>query len=152
MKKTMHVFLVILLAFVVKSQSISAKEMTSLPLLGVGATVQEAQKGEFLIKTEGLKAGEGFVSTPKDLETKNILFQMEAKGSDVVILKIEETDARGKFLKEKELEVPLTSNWSLKQLDFILESDSSQIDVFVLTKEKKKTEFSVRNVTVTGQE
>lgn len=147
----MHVFLVVLLAFVVNSQSIYAKEKKSIQLLGVGAVVQESQNGEFLVKTEGLKAGEGFVSTPKDFESKNILFQMEVKGSDPVILKIEETDARGKFLKEKELEVPLTSNWNPKQLDFMLESESSQIDVFVLTKEKKKTEFSVRNVTVTGQ-
>ncbi|AYA76297.1 hypothetical protein DOE78_13050 [Bacillus sp. Y1] len=151
MKKTLHVFLVVLLAFMVNSQGIYAKEMKSIQLLGVGAVVQESQNGEFLVKTEGLKAGEGFVSTPKDFESKNILFQMEAKGSDPVILKIEETDARGKFLKEKELEVPLTRNWSPKQLDFMLESVSSQIDVFVLTKEKKKTEFSVRNVTVTGQ-
>lgn len=151
MKKTLHVFLVVLLAFMVNSQSIYAKEMKSIQLLGVGAVVQESQNGEFLVKTEGLKAGEGFVSTPKDFESKNILFQMEVKGSDPVILKIEETDARGKFLKEKELEVPLTSNWNPKQLDFMLESESSQIDVFVLTKEKKKTEFSVRNVTVTGQ-
>jgi len=147
----MHVFLVVLLAFVVNSQSIYAKEKKSIQLLGVGAVVQESQNGEFLVKTEGLKAGEGFVSTPKDFESKNILFQMEVKGADPVILKIEETDARGKFLKEKELEVPLTSNWNPKQLDFMLESESSQIDVFVLTKEKKKTEFSVRNVTVTGQ-
>lgn len=151
MKKTLHVFLVVLLVFMVNSQSIYAKEMKSIQLLGVGAVVQESQNGEFLVKTEGLKAGEGFVSTPKDFESKNILFHMEVKGSDPVILKIEETDARGKFLKEKELEVPLTSNWNPKQLDFMLESESSQIDVFVLTKEKKKTEFSVRNVTVTGQ-
>lgn len=151
MKKTLHVFLVVLLVFMVNSQSIYAKEMKSIQLLGVGAVVQESQNGEFLVKTEGLKAGEGFVSTPKDFESKNILFHMEVKGSDPVILKIEETDARGKFLKEKELEVPLTSNWNPKQLDFMLESESSQIDVFVLTKEKKKTEFSVRNVTVTGK-
>lgn len=151
MKKTLHVFLVVFLVFMVNSQSIYAKEMKSIQLLGVGAVVQESQNGEFLVKTEGLKAGEGFVSTPKDFESKNILFHMEVKGSDPVILKIEETDARGKFLKEKELEVPLTSNWNPKQLDFMLESESSQIDVFVLTKEKKKTEFSVRNVTVTGQ-
>ncbi|MGI8383860.1 hypothetical protein [Robertmurraya sp. P23] len=151
MKKTMHVFLVILLAFVVNSPSITAKEMKSMPLLGVGAAVQEGQNKEFLIKTEGFKAGEGIVATSKDFETKNILFQVEVKGTDPVILKIEETDARGKFLKEKELEVPLTSNWSVKELDFVLESETSQIDVFVLTKEKKKTEFSVRNVNVTEQ-
>ncbi|MGG7619214.1 hypothetical protein [Bacillus coreaensis] len=151
MKKTMHVFLIILLAFVVNSQSIFAKEIKSIQLLGIGAVVQDSQNGEFLIKTEGLKAGEGFVATPKDLDSKNILFQLESKGSGSVILKIEETDARGKFLKEKELEVSLTSNWSIKQLDFILESETSQVDVFVLTKEKRKTEFSVRNVTVTGQ-
>lgn len=39
---------------------------------------------------------------------------------------------------------------NFQTLDFILESESSQIDVLVLTKEKKKTVVSVENLTVTG--
>ncbi|WP_066049082.1 hypothetical protein [Robertmurraya korlensis] len=151
MKKTMQVFFVVLMTFVMNSQLIAAKESTSILLLGIGATIEKGQDGEVVVKTEGLKVGEGFVFTPKDLGSKSILFQVELKGTGPVILRIEETDARGKFLKDKEREVELTSNWSKKELDFVLESESSQVDVFVVTKEKKETVFEVRNVQVIGQ-
>lgn len=61
-------------------------------------------------------------------------------------------NADGSLKISSQFDPAFVTQMHARGIKVVLESDSSQIDVFVLTKEKKKTEFSVRNVTVTGQE
>lgn len=116
--------------------------------IGVGATITKVNTGECKVETKGEKAGEGIVYTPKrKFTTKTISYHITLRGKEKVSLKIEETDARGRFMKEKSLDAELSDNWKPLELPFTLESESSQIDVFVLTTGKRKTEFHMKGYT-----
>lgn len=118
--------------------------------VGVDATIQATDTGEHIVKTMGMKAGEGFVYTPQQARTKQeITYQIELKGKGPVTLKISETDARGRFIKEKEKIVELTEQWTTYKMPFNLQSTTSQLDVFVLTKDKSALEFSFKNLQIT---
>jgi len=66
-----------------------------------------------------------------------------------VLLKIEETDARGTFLSEVQSEpVMLTADWKEYDLKTDVKSTESQIDVFVLTKDKQATTFHFKDLVI----
>ena len=131
-------------------QSLAAEETPTIPYFGIGATVQEKVEGEYLINTEGAKEQEGFVYTPSSPFSKvDINLQIMLKGTGTVLLKLEETNARGQYIKAKTMEVQLTQDWSTYEMEFTLESPSSQIDVSVLTKSKEQTDFTFKNLQIT---
>jgi hypothetical protein len=120
--------------------------------IGVGAIIREVNIGECKVETKGEKAGEGIVYTPKrKFTTKTINYLITLRGKETVLLKIEEIDARGCFMKEKNVDSELSDNWKPLELPFALESESSQIDVFVLTTDKRQTEFLVKGIQIVSQ-
>lgn len=148
MKKLLS-FLTVTFFFAMATNAFAAEDRPTIPYFGVGAVVQEVVEGEYLVKTEGVKAEEGFVYTPpKPFTKENIKFLVTLKGKGTVILKLEETDVRGQYIKEKKVEVPLTEDWTTHEMTFTLESPSSQIDASILTKDKEKAEFSFKNVQI----
>jgi len=149
MKKLVSVLSFFILVISVQSLSHAAEETPSIPYFGVGATVQEVIKGEYLVKTEGAKSEEGFVySPPKPFQNERIKFQITLKGKGTVILKLEETNARGQYIKEKTMEVALTENWSTYEMTYTLESPTSQIDAMVTTKSQEKATFTFKNLQI----
>ncbi|KGR78624.1 hypothetical protein [Ureibacillus sinduriensis] len=148
MKKLLS-FLTLTFFFSMAANTLAAEDRPTIPYFGVGAVVQEMVEGEYLVKTEGAKAEEGFIYTPPNPFTKdNIKFLITLKGKGTVILKLEETNARGQYIKEKKVEVRLTEDWVTHEVAFTLESPSSQIDASVLTQDKEKAEFSFKNVQI----
>lgn len=149
MKKVMTSFFTLVFFLTISTQALAAEDRPTIPYFGLGATVQEVIEGEFLVKTEGAKAEEGFVYTPpKPFTKENIKLQITLKGKGTVILKLEETDARGQYIKEKNMEVTLTEDWTTYEMTFTLESPSSQIDASVTTKSEEKAEFSFKNLQI----
>ena len=128
-----------------------AKE-TQMRFFGVGADVKEGDLGEYTVVTKGEKAEEGFVHTATEkFSKKEIQFKVELKGQDKVLLKIQETDARGRFIKEEKQAVELTQDWKSYEVPFVLESLDSQIDVLVVTESQLQTEFQFRNLQMSSQ-
>lgn len=149
MKRLFASIMTILFYLAIVTNAIAAEDRPTIPYYGVGGVVQEVIEGEYLVKTEGLKAEEGFVYTPpKPFTKENIKFLVTLKGKGTVILKLEETNARGQYIKEKKVELALTEDWVTHEMTFTLESVTSQIDVFITTKNKEKTEFSFKNVQI----
>lgn len=115
---------------------------------GVGATITEVNTDEYKVETKG----EGIVYTPKKkFSTKTINYLITLRGKEKVLLKIEEIDARGRFMKEKNVDAELSDNWKPLELPVALVSASSQIDVFVLTTDKRQTEFLVKGIQIVSQ-
>jgi hypothetical protein len=54
-------------------------------------------------------------------------------------------------MKEKSVDAELSDNWKPLELPFALESKSSQIDVFVLSTDKRQTEFFVKGIKIVSQ-
>jgi len=128
-----------------------AKE-TQMRFFGVGADVKEGDLGEYTVVTKGEKAEEGFVHTATEkFSKKEIQFKVELKGQDKVLLKIQETDARGRFIKEEKQAVELTQDWKSFEVPFVLENLDSQIDVLVVTESQLQTEYQFRNLQVSSQ-
>ncbi|QCR32384.1 carbohydrate binding domain-containing protein [Lysinibacillus sp. SGAir0095] len=149
MKKIIALLGTIVLFFNLHSLAFAAEETPTIPYFGIGATVQEKLEGEYVVKTEGRKEQEGFVYTPpKSFSKENIKFQITIKGKGTVLLKLEETSARGQYLKEKTMEVELTEDWATYEMTYTLESPSSQIDASVITKSKENTEFTFKNLQI----
>lgn len=143
------IFLLILMSF---QNNYSASEMPKLKIFGVGSVVKAVQGDEYLIATKGEKPEEGFVYTPQEpFTTKEIKYQITLKGSGPVYMKMEETDARGQFIKEKSLKITLTNQWKTYELPFQLKDVTSQIDVMVITAQTNKTEFAIKNLQIKNQ-
>ncbi len=148
MKKLIQIMVV----FIVFSFSLTAvaNEETSKNYFGVGAIVEESENfytvNTHTVKTKGESTDEGFVHSPKILNKDSEFdFQIYLKGKGLVYLKIEETDSKGKFIKEKRSpEFQLTDEWKSYNLKTNLNQNTSQVDVFVLTGTKEKTEFEFR--------
>lgn len=120
---------------------------------GVGAIVEEPSPGIFSVKTPGKKAGEGFVHNPQQqFPTQKINTKIELKGKGTLSIKLEETDARGKYMKEKEIKVTLSDEWKLYELDLDLESVTSQIDLLVVTPSQSEVVFQFRNVKIQNRQ
>ncbi len=147
-KSLMTIVMFSLFLFIFQSHLFAAE--TKHQYFGVDATVQATDTGEHIVKTKGIKAEEGFVYTPKQGRTKQeISYQVDLKGNGPVILKISETDARGRFIKEEEKTVELTEQWTTYEMPYTMQSTTSQLDVFVLTKDKSALEFSFKNLRIT---
>ena len=145
----MTIFLTMMFFLTMNSQTLAAEDSPTIPYFGLGATVQEVIEGEFIVKTEGAKAEEGFVYTPpKPFQKENIKIQITLKGTGNVLFKVEETNARGQYIKEKNMEITLTEDWATYEMAFTLESPSSQIDASVITKSQEKAEFSFKNLQI----
>nr|WP_106784448.1 hypothetical protein [Lysinibacillus timonensis] len=149
MNKTIMLIVTTLMFFLLSPAQLYASEDRDIQVFGVGAEVKATSEGEFLISTEGNKAEEGFVYTPKTrFASTNILVSLELKGTGTVKLKISETNARGEFIKEQSKVIELSETWTRHDLPFELESTTSQIDVLVLTVNQEQTEFSFRDLQV----
>ncbi len=140
------IYLSVLFSVFAFSFTVVAYEYTGKVYFGVGAVVEELDEGIYRVKTKGDQANEGFVHTPaiSSLD-REINYQIDLKGKGTVYLKIEETDPRGKFLKEhRSPSFQLTEDWKTYNLKPTFHANTSQIDVFVLTSSKQKTEFSFK--------
>ena len=152
MKKLGTFFGTLLFMLFMQTHSLAADDKPGTQYFGVGATIQEVGDGEFIVKTEGKKSEEGFVFSPKEkFTTEKIQLQVTLKGKGTVVVRISETNARGQFIKEANLTVQLTEDWATYGMPFTLESQSSQLDVFVVTKSEAETEFSVKDLTISSQ-
>jgi len=139
---------IVLISLIAFLPTILAKE-TQMRFFGVGADVKVGNQGEYTIVTKGEKAEEGFVHTATEkFSKKEIKFKVELKGQDKVLLKIQETDARGRFIKEEKQAIELTQDWKLYEVPFVLVSLESQIDVLVVTESQRQTEFQFKNLLV----
>lgn len=150
MKKLLTIFTILLLFLALQTHSLAAEDKPGIPYFGVGAAaVQDLGTGEFIVKTKGYEAEEGFVYTPPEAFTSTkISMQVTVKGEGTIIIKISETDPRGRFIKEKTMDVELTEEWTTHVLPFELASKSSQIDVSIVTKDKAATEFSFKDLKI----
>lgn len=149
MKKVI-IFLATVLVFLsIQPNVFAAEDKPTIPYFGVGANVQELEDGSFLVKTEGVEVEEGFIFTPKEPFTSTkISLQLSLKGEGTVFVMISETDPRGRFIKEKSMEVQLTEEWATHVLPFELASTKSQIDVSVVTKDAVKVEFYFKDLKI----
>ncbi|PYF05252.1 carbohydrate binding domain-containing protein [Ureibacillus chungkukjangi] len=149
MKNILSPILAIVLFLSIQPFTLAAEETPEIPYFGIGATVQEKMEGEYLVQTEGAKEQEGFVYTPQEaFKSENIKMQITLMGKGRVILKLEETNARGQYIKEKTMEVELTEDWTAYEMTFTLESPSSQIDASVITKSKESADFTFKNLQI----
>lgn len=153
MKKILTLFVSLLFILSLQSHSLAAEEQQGIPYFGVGASaVQDLGDGEYAVKTKGLEAEEGFVYTPTEPFTSTkINIQVTLRGEGTIILRISETDPRGRFIKEKRMNVELTEEWTTHTLPFELASTSSQIDVSLITKEQTQAEFYFKDLKITGE-
>lgn len=151
MKKVVVICLSMLFIFFSVHSQLFAREDIS-KFFGVGADIKQINQGEYLVKTKGEKIEEGFVYTPKEKFTsKKIQYKIKLKGKGKHFLVIEETDARGVFIKEKKWAVELSNSWKSFTASYELKNNTSQIDVFVRTSEKTKTEFNFKDLQIKNQ-
>jgi hypothetical protein len=153
MKKILNLFVILLFFLSMQTHSLAAEEQPGIPYFGVGgAAVQDLGDGEFAVKTKGLEAEEGFVYTPSEPFTNTkINIQVTLRGEGTIILRISETDPRGRFIKEKSMDIELTEEWTTHEMPFELASASSQIDVSLITKDQAQTEFYFKDLKITGE-
>lgn len=137
--------MIVLLSF--QTPGMTQKETADTSFFGVGASIEEISSGVYKVISAGEKAAEGFVHTPDiSMINKKWKYQIDLKGEGTVYWKIEETNARGRFMKEqKSKPILLTGEWKTYDIDIELDTESSQIDVFVLTSSDRQTKFYFRN-------
>lgn len=128
-----------------------ALEETKTKYFGVGATVEEVEQATFAVQTKGESTGEGFVFTPEEItKADKVTFQVSLEGKGTVFIKLVETDANGKFIKEhRSPMILLTSDWKEYHIDANLGKDTEQVDVLVITDGAQQTEFKFRDATIT---
>jgi hypothetical protein len=124
-----------------------ALEETKTTYFGVGATVKEVEQATFNVRTEGKVTGEGFIFSPEELPSdKRVLFQVSLVGTGTVYIKIVESNANGKFIKEHTSPlILLTSNWKEYNLSVPLSKATAQLDILVITDRAQQTEFHFRD-------
>ncbi|MDQ0228963.1 hypothetical protein [Metabacillus malikii] len=148
MKKLLFTIGILAMYILSLHSPLSAIEAGKKQFFEVGSIINELENGIYSVQTKGEKPGEGIVYTPENgtFNTKP-QFQVELKGSGEVLLKIEETNARGQFIKEVRVEnITLTDDWKTYHINIDLETETSQIDFFVITETKENTHFSFKNV------
>lgn len=149
MKKNLFFTIILSMLLLAIGQAAFGAEIKKLEYFGVGAVVTEQENQHFKVQTEGEKTEEGFVYTPSELTSTTVHYKISLKGEGQVLLKIEETDARGTFLSEVQSEpVMLTADWKEYDLKTDVKSTESQIDVFVLTKDKQATTFHFKDLVI----
>jgi hypothetical protein len=127
-----------------------AVEETITKFFGVGATVEEIEQATYTVKTKGKAAGEGVVHSPESIQSgQKVSLNLNLKGEGKVHLLIQETDPKGKFLAENRSDtIQLSEEWKPYKLDAILQSETTQIDVLVVTSTKEEIEFHFQNLTI----
>lgn len=152
MKKILTLFVTLLFLLSMQTQSLAAEDRPGISYFGTGAFVQDLGDGTFLVKTEGVKEEEGFVHTPRHtFSNEKISYQITLKGKGTVIFRISATDARGRFIKQEELVIELTEQWTTHVLPIELEGRFIQLDVSVVTQNKAETEFSFKDLKITEE-
>jgi hypothetical protein len=144
-------FICMLLAFTIIGTTVSAFESTDFRYFVVSADITKSEDGTYhIVKTKGAKENEGIVFTPEGIEGgEKLSLSLDLKGTGSVFIKIEETDARGTFIKEiTSAPIILPGAWQTVQLDTTLSPQTKQIDIMVLTPTKSNVEFSFRDVTL----
>lgn len=153
MKKIVNMLMITMLVFLtISTYTLAAEDTPVLPYFGAGANVTEQSDGTYDVKTEGAKENEGFVYSPADPFTSTkVEVHVTLKGKGTVLLQVSETDPRGRFIKDKSMEIQLTEEWATYVLPFELASTASQLDVLIVTKEAEKTEFSFKDLKITNK-
>ncbi|WP_102026357.1 hypothetical protein [Salirhabdus sp. Marseille-P4669] len=122
------------------------------PYFGVGAEIDPLPNNSFQVETKGVNANEGFVFTVQASKDSNLMhFQVELRGqpNDQVYLKVEETDPRGKFIQEHTSKpFSLSKDWQTYPLPITINEQTAQLDLFVLSTEKKPITFHFKNALV----
>jgi hypothetical protein len=128
-----------------------AFEETKTKYFGVGATVEEVEQATFSVQTRGEGTGEGFVFTPEEINKGDkVTFQVSLEGQGTVFIKLVETNAFGKYIKEhRSPMILLTSEWKEYRIHANLGKGTEQVDVLVITDGAQKTEFKFRDATIT---
>ncbi|SFA70719.1 MULTISPECIES: hypothetical protein [unclassified Bacillus (in: firmicutes)] len=148
MKNIRKLLLGLFIFMLVMGNSALAGEETEVKLFGVGSTVVKLEDMSHAIKTGGKKPNEGFVYSPVGIKPNGKAnFSMMIKGKGTIILKIEETDARGTFIKETiSKPVTLSDKWQTVELLSHLSSNTAQVDALVLTTTKQQSDFLVKRI------
>ncbi|MGG0719706.1 hypothetical protein ABE096_19270 [Robertmurraya massiliosenegalensis] len=147
MKKSLFFNVVAAMILLSLGQTVFGAEITEIEFFGVGAVVTEQENEEFKVEPKGEKAEEGVVYTPSELTSTAVNYKISLKGEGEVFLKIEETDARGTFLNDVQSEpITLTDEWKEYELTTEVKSTESQIDVFVLTRDKQASAFHFKDL------
>lgn len=150
MKKGIQTISLLYIALLIFSIPALAKEEVAFRYFGVNATLSQSEEQTVQqVQPNGKGANEGFVFTGKTTGGEKVHVEVDLKGSNTVYLKIEETDARGTYIKET-VSKPyrLTEDWQTALLDTTLSPNTKQVDYMVLTVEQNKTPFSFQNVKV----
>ncbi|MRG87484.1 hypothetical protein [Salinibacillus xinjiangensis] len=154
MKKTFFIVCSLIFGLILSSfTGISAEEQTKY--FGVGDTQVSKVEGQtYKVSTKGKKQDEGFVFTPKNIKPgSQITTQLELKGKGEVIIRVSETNAKGKFIKESIGEpIKLTDEWQNVQHNLMLSPETAEIDVMVLTNRKQQATFQFKNVQIKNHE
>ncbi len=133
----------------IQSYAVADEDTPGIPYFGTGANVTDQGNGIYTVKTEGDKEKEGFVYSASDPFTSTkVEVQVSLKGKGTVLLQVSETDPRGRFIKDKNMEIQLTEDWTTYNLPFELASKSSQLDVLIVTKDAEKAEFSFKDLKI----
>ncbi|MBB6455415.1 hypothetical protein HNQ94_003915 [Salirhabdus euzebyi] len=122
-----------------------------LTLFSVGESkISENENKTYQIATKGLKSGEGFVFTASNIKSgKQNTFQFDLKGAGNVVIKVVETNIKGKFIKETTSKpVTLSDQWKTQQYTLMLSPNTKEMDVMVLTEGKQQITFQTKNIAV----
>lgn len=114
--------------------------------------VKETNKESYIVNTYGKAAKEGMVfSITRSLKMKQLSIQLMIRGSDEVILRTEETNVKGRFLKLKETKpLRLVNRWKTEKINLILHPETKYIDVMLLTNSQIKTTLSIKEVKISS--
>ena len=116
---------------------------------GINATLTQTEDDVLKVNPNGAKANEGFVFTVDCAPHEKLVFEIELKGSTTVYLKIQETNARGTFIRET-VSKPyrLTEEWQVAKLLTTLSGNTKQVDFLVLTVDQTTLPFYFQNINV----
>ncbi|MCU9613524.1 hypothetical protein OEV98_08130 [Caldibacillus lycopersici] len=150
--KLLFFSLLLLLTHPIHSFAIASELEENYRYFGVNAIVHQAGESDYYeVQTNGDSEKEGFVFTINHPGTgDNFQLTLQLKGDSSVILLIEETNRKGKYLKEfQSPSIQLTDDWKQYTQELALDENTKQMDVMVLTSQKQKSNFSFRNISVT---
>lgn len=132
------------------NQAVHAAEEPAKTFFGVSAKVEKLENGLYRVKTEGKQPNEGFVfSLVAEQSGMKPTITLDLRGQGNVALKIQETDARGRFIKETQTHnTELSGEWQQLTLTTEISDKLNMLDVSVLTTYKHKANFEFKNLKI----
>ncbi|WP_182101742.1 hypothetical protein [Niallia taxi] len=148
--KKIRIWFYVIFVFLMINQTVHAAEEPARQYFGVGAKVEQVENGIYRVTTEGKQPNEGVVFSLKATQIGlKPTISLDLRGQGNVALKIQETDAKGQFIRETMTHnTELSGEWQQLKLTTELSNELNLIDVTVLTTYQHKASFQFKGVKV----